>query len=217
MLAVLPDDPSRIHPSSHQFTIASCIGRCPTPRRLSFTPGAYAPTPREAVRRPIQPRPLLRLLSSPSLVLLRTLPQLHRPPYHPSDKVDSTRAAVASSGALQNIGSYITGTIDTLSATLDSSNQYISATLGVPPALIYTTAAAAAVALPVTMSRYGWTSTTMASPRPRATRAASTPPAPTTTSCSSRAAASTTRHTSPGTRSSRASSRSATSPSARGS
>ncbi|KAJ6779692.1 hypothetical protein PWT90_07031 [Aphanocladium album] len=76
--------------------------------------------------------------------------------YRPSDKVDSTRAAVASSGALQNIGSYITGTLDSLSATLDTSNQYIAATLGVPPALVYTTAAAAAVALPVTMSRYGW-------------------------------------------------------------
>ncbi|KAK8147805.1 hypothetical protein G3M48_000978 [Beauveria asiatica] len=77
------------------------------------------------------------------------------PPCPPIDKVDSTRAAVASSGALQNIGSYITGTIDSLSATLDSSNQYISSTLGVHPSLIYT-AAAALVAVPVTMSRYGW-------------------------------------------------------------
>ncbi|OAA75910.1 BAG domain protein [Akanthomyces lecanii RCEF 1005] len=73
----------------------------------------------------------------------------------PIDKVDSTRAAVASPGALQNIGSYITGTLDSLSATLDTSNQYISTTLGLHPSLVYT-AAAALVAVPVTMSRYGW-------------------------------------------------------------
>ncbi len=79
----------------------------------------------------------------------------HRATLPPIDKVDSTRAAVASSGALQNIGSYITGTLDSLSATVDSSNQYISATLGLHPSLVYT-AAAALVAVPVTMSRYGW-------------------------------------------------------------
>ncbi|TQV91546.1 hypothetical protein V2A60_008489 [Cordyceps javanica] len=73
----------------------------------------------------------------------------------PDDKVDSTRAAVASSGALHNIGSYITGTLDSLSATLDSSNHYIASTLGLHPSLVYT-AAAALVAVPVTMSRYGW-------------------------------------------------------------
>ncbi|OAA48817.1 BAG domain protein [Cordyceps fumosorosea ARSEF 2679] len=77
------------------------------------------------------------------------------PPYPPDDKVDSTRAAVASPGALQNIGSYITGTLDTLSATLDSSNQYIATTLGLHPSLVYT-AAAVLLAVPVTMSRYGW-------------------------------------------------------------
>ncbi|KAM3507881.1 hypothetical protein MY11210_006943 [Beauveria gryllotalpidicola] len=87
--------------------------------------------------------------------LLQEKVSCHRATLPPIDKVDSTRAAVASSGALQNIGSYITGTIDSLSATLDSSNQYISSTLGVHPSLIYT-AAAALVAVPVTMSRYGW-------------------------------------------------------------
>ncbi|KAM3530981.1 hypothetical protein MY4038_004653 [Beauveria bassiana] len=86
---------------------------------------------------------------------LKIIAHIHTATLPPIDKVDSTRAAVASSGALQNIGSYITGTIDSLSATLDSSNQYISSTLGVHPSLIYT-AAAALVAVPVTMSRYGW-------------------------------------------------------------
>lgn len=75
--------------------------------------------------------------------------------------MDSTRAAVASSGALQHIGSYITGTLDSLSATLDSSNDYITSTLGVSPTLVYGTTAAAAAAvaavgLPAAMSRYGW-------------------------------------------------------------
>lgn len=74
------------------------------------------------------------------------------------DKVDSTRAAAASPGALQNIGSYITGTIGHLSAHLQESNHYISANLGVHPSLIYT-AAAVLLAAPVSavaMSRYGW-------------------------------------------------------------
>lgn len=79
----------------------------------------------------------------------------HRATLPTIDKVDSTRAAVASPGALQNIGSYLTGTLDSLSASLDSSNQYISSTLGLHPSLVYT-AAAALVAVPVTMSRYGW-------------------------------------------------------------
>lgn len=76
--------------------------------------------------------------------------------------MDSARAAVASSGALQNIGSYITGTITNISATLQDSNQYISTTLGLHPSLVYT-GAAALLAIPVTMSRYGWSRSPYAS------------------------------------------------------
>lgn len=64
---------------------------------------------------------------------------------------------MASSGALQNITAYLNGTLAHLGATLESSNEYISETLGVPPSIVYSSLAAL-VAVPLTMSRYGWSS-----------------------------------------------------------
>ncbi|XP_044722238.1 ATPase family associated with various cellular activities (AAA) domain-containing protein [Hirsutella rhossiliensis] len=77
------------------------------------------------------------------------------PPLHPDDKVDSSQAAVASSGALQNLTSYLNGTLANLSSVLHESTEYISGTLGVPPGFVYSSLAAL-VAVPITMSRYGW-------------------------------------------------------------
>lgn len=76
---------------------------------------------------------------------------------HPSppDKVDSSQAIAASSGALQNLTSYLNGTLVNLSTAFQESNEYISDTLGVPPTLLYGSVAAL-VAVPLTMSRYGW-------------------------------------------------------------
>lgn len=74
---------------------------------------------------------------------------------HPDDKVDSSQAAVASSGALQDLTSYLNGTLANLSTAFHESSEYISGTLGVPPGLVYSSLAAL-VALPLTMSRYGW-------------------------------------------------------------
>lgn len=71
------------------------------------------------------------------------------------DKVDSGRAAVASSGALQNLTSYINGTFINLSNVFQESNEYISETLGVPPSVVYGSIAAL-LAVPITMSRFGW-------------------------------------------------------------
>ncbi|OAQ98324.1 hypothetical protein LLEC1_04704 [Akanthomyces lecanii] len=77
---------------------------------------------------------LPRLLPNPAQAFANPR-RIHTATLPPVDKVDTTRAAVASPGALQNIGSYITGTLDSLSATLDTSNQYISSTLGLHPSL----------------------------------------------------------------------------------
>ncbi|KAL6856339.1 BAG domain-containing protein [Trichoderma novae-zelandiae] len=71
-------------------------------------------------------------------------------------KVDSSQPIVASSGALQHIiANYLNGTITNLSAALQESSEFISGTLGVPPTFVYS-GLAALVALPITMSRYGW-------------------------------------------------------------
>ncbi|KAK0760594.1 hypothetical protein N5P37_006789 [Trichoderma harzianum] len=71
-------------------------------------------------------------------------------------KVDSNQPIVASSGALQHIiTNYLNGTLTNLSAALQESSEYISGTLGVPPTFVYS-GLAALVALPITMSRYGW-------------------------------------------------------------
>lgn len=60
-----------------------------------------------------------------------------------------------SAGALQNLSTYLAGTIGHLSAVVNDSSEYISQTLGVPPSVIYGSVAAL-VAVPLTMSRYGW-------------------------------------------------------------
>lgn len=73
----------------------------------------------------------------------------------PLAKVDFAQAAVASSGALQNISSYLNGTLANLSSVLHESSEYISGTLGVPPGLVYGSIAAL-VAVPATMARHGW-------------------------------------------------------------
>lgn len=69
--------------------------------------------------------------------------------------MDSSQVAAASSGALQNITSYLNGTLANLSTAFQESSDYISETLGVPPGLVYSSLAAL-VAVPITMSRYGW-------------------------------------------------------------
>ncbi|KAL7921276.1 BAG domain-containing protein [Trichoderma austrokoningii] len=71
-------------------------------------------------------------------------------------KVDSSEPIVASSGALQHlIANYLNGTLTNLSAAFQESSEYISGTLGVPPTYVYS-GLAALVALPITMSRFGW-------------------------------------------------------------
>lgn len=72
-----------------------------------------------------------------------------------NDKVDSSQSIAASSGALQNLTSYLNGTLVNLSTAFQGSNEYISETFGVPPGLVYS-GLAALVALPLTMSRHGW-------------------------------------------------------------
>lgn len=63
---------------------------------------------------------------------------------------------MASSGALQHlIANYLNGTLTNLSAAFQESSEYISGTLGVPPTYVYS-GIAALVALPITMSRFGW-------------------------------------------------------------
>ncbi|KAH7311531.1 BAG domain-containing protein [Stachybotrys elegans] len=71
--------------------------------------------------------------------------------------VDSSQAIVASSGALQNITSYLNGTFVNLSNVFQESSEYLSETLGIPPTVIYSSLAAL-VAVPITMARYGWAS-----------------------------------------------------------
>lgn len=77
------------------------------------------------------------------------------PPSPPNDKVDSSQPIAASSGALQNLTSYLNGTLVNLGTAFQESSEYISETLGVPPSLVYSSLAAL-IALPLTMSRYGW-------------------------------------------------------------
>ncbi|RFU78573.1 hypothetical protein TARUN_3648, partial [Trichoderma arundinaceum] len=79
----------------------------------------------------------------------------HKPPSR-NAKVDSNQPIVASSGALQHIiSTYLNGTLTNISAAFQESSEYISGTLGVPPTFVYS-GLAALVALPITMSRYGW-------------------------------------------------------------
>ncbi|KAK5996139.1 hypothetical protein PT974_04567 [Cladobotryum mycophilum] len=70
-------------------------------------------------------------------------------------KVDSTQPLVASSGALQDIASYLNGTLVNLSTAFQESSEYISGTLGIPPTVVYS-GLAALLAVPLTMTRYGW-------------------------------------------------------------
>lgn len=60
---------------------------------------------------------------------------------------------MASFGALQNITSYLNGTLIHLTTVLQDSGHYISKTLGIHPSIVYSSVVAI-VALPITMSRY---------------------------------------------------------------
>ncbi|KAG6000651.1 hypothetical protein E4U43_001545 [Claviceps pusilla] len=101
--------------------------------------------------------------SSPLPPRIDTLDHLHSEeevscqgsPSPPDDKVDSSQPVAAASGAFQNLTSYLNGTLVNLGTALQGSNEYISGTLGIPPTLVYS-GLAALVALPLTMSRYGW-------------------------------------------------------------
>ncbi|KAM5356626.1 hypothetical protein ACJ41O_003272 [Fusarium nematophilum] len=73
----------------------------------------------------------------------------------PTNKVDSAQEVVASPGALQNVTSYLNGALANLSSVFQDSSGYISDTLGVPPTLVYSSLAVL-LAVPLTMSRYGW-------------------------------------------------------------
>lgn len=77
--------------------------------------------------------------------------------YKATGKVDSRQAVEATSGALQNLTSYLNGTtlLANLNSAFQGSNEYISETLGIHPGIVYSSLAAAIVAaLPLTMSRY---------------------------------------------------------------
>lgn len=69
--------------------------------------------------------------------------------------MDSSQEIVASPGALQNVTAYLNGALTNLSTVLQDSSEYISDTLGVPPTLVYSSLAVL-LAVPLTMSRYGW-------------------------------------------------------------
>lgn len=71
--------------------------------------------------------------------------------------MDSSQEIVAYSGAFQNITSYLNGTLANLSSVLQDSSEYISEALGIPPGVVYSSLAVL-VAIPITMSRYGWSS-----------------------------------------------------------
>lgn len=77
--------------------------------------------------------------------------------------MDSPAALAASSGAFYNVTSFLTGTLANLTTALHGSNEYVSTALGVHPSVVYSGLAAIAAALPLTMSRYGW-STSQTSP-----------------------------------------------------
>lgn len=86
--------------------------------------------------------------------------------YKPTDKVDSRQAVEATSGALKNLSSYFNGTLlANFNNAFQGSNEYISETLGIHPGIVYSSLAAALVAaLPLTMSRYGFSSRSPISP-----------------------------------------------------
>ena len=65
---------------------------------------------------------------------------------------------MATPGALQNIGSYVNGTLTTLINVLHKSSEDISETLGIPASVVFSSIAALAAGVPYTMSRYGWSS-----------------------------------------------------------
>lgn len=80
-----------------------------------------------------------------------------------SFKVASSQTILASSGAFQNLtqylppglATYVNATIGQLSGALAGSNEYLAAQ-GISPTVIYSTLACAAVAVPIGMSRYGF-------------------------------------------------------------
>ena len=71
--------------------------------------------------------------------------------------MDSSQAVAASAGALQNLSSYLNGTLANLTTAFHESSEYLSETLGIPPGVLYGSLTAL-IALPLTMSRYGWAS-----------------------------------------------------------
>jgi hypothetical protein len=71
--------------------------------------------------------------------------------------VDSSQAVVASTGVFQNLTSYLNGTFGNLTSAIFESSEYFSEALGIPPSLLYGSLGAL-IAVPLTMSRYGWAS-----------------------------------------------------------
>lgn len=69
--------------------------------------------------------------------------------------MDSRQAAVAASGAVQNIRTYLNDTLANVHTIFNGPNEYVSETLGVLPVVVYSSLAALA-AVSLTMSRYGW-------------------------------------------------------------
>lgn len=67
----------------------------------------------------------------------------------------SAQPFAASSGALSEFASYLNGTLINLSVALQESSEYVSEALGISPTVVYT-GLAALVAVPLTMTRYGW-------------------------------------------------------------
>lgn len=70
---------------------------------------------------------------------------------------------MAAPGALQNITAYLNGTLNDFTTVIQDSSEYISETLGVPKPVVYSSLAAL-IALPLTMSRYGWSGRPQLSP-----------------------------------------------------
>ncbi|RDA92912.1 hypothetical protein CP533_3898 [Ophiocordyceps camponoti-saundersi (nom. inval.)] len=72
-----------------------------------------------------------------------------------ADKVDSRKAAEASSGALHTITAYIYGRLTTLWSAFRKSSDNLANALGVTPGILYG-GLAALLTLPFTMWRHGW-------------------------------------------------------------
>ena len=72
--------------------------------------------------------------------------------------MDSSQAVVATSGALNSITSYLNGTLTNLTSAIYESSEYLSENLGIPQSVFYTSLLALAAGVPITMSRYGWSS-----------------------------------------------------------